>query len=233
METQDVKNVAVAEEAAVQNTNTEKTEAAADGSHFEHVKETLDLLYKYFPKAFIKEGNCLPLKIGIFDDLKAAVPSHEGLSISKVRAALRLYTTRLRYLYSLKEGAARIDLDGNEVEVVTAEHAKFAKDRFKEINDKRKANRPKPQNVQRADKNPKNSHKKAAPKRQQFKVNGTKPEISDLKKGCQVLVLSGERHFVRGVVAEDAVRDIVSVTLLTGMTISCKLDRILLPAVNK
>ncbi len=233
METQDVKNVAVAEEAAVQNTNTEKTEAAADGSHFEHVKETLDLLYKYFPKAFIKEGNCLPLKIGIFDDLKAAVPSHEGLSISKVRAALRLYTTRLRYLYSLKEGAARIDLEGNEVEVVTAEHAKFAKDRFKEINDKRKANRPKPQNVQKADKNPKNSHKKAAPKRQQFKVNGTKPEISDLKKGCQVLVLSGERHFVRGVVAEDAVRDIVSVTLLTGMTISCKLDRILLPAVNK
>ena len=89
METQDLKNVAVAEETVAQNTNTEKSEAVADGSHFEHVKETLDLLYKYFPKAFIKEGNCLPLKIGIFDDLKAAVPSHEGLSISKVRAALR------------------------------------------------------------------------------------------------------------------------------------------------
>ncbi len=233
METQEIKNATAATEEAVATANTEKTEAAVEGSHFEHVKETLDLLYKYFPKAFIKEGNCRPLKIGIFDDLKAAVPAHEGLSISKVRAALRLYTTRLRYLYSLKEGAARVDLEGNEVEVVTAEHSKFAKDRFKEINDKRKANRPAKANAPKSEKSTKNFHKKPfnnQGKRPAPKIQGVKPEISDLKKGRQVLVLSGERHFVRGTVAEDAVRDTVSVTLMTGMTISCKLDRVLLPA---
>ncbi len=234
METQDIKNTAaVTEETAVENNTAEKKDTQVDGSHFEHVKETLDLLYKYFPKAFIKEGNCRPLKIGIFDDLKAAVAEHEGLSISKVRAALRLYTTRLRYLFSLKEGTARVDLNGNEVEIVTAEHAKFAKERFKEINDKRKANRPAPQNAGKNEK--KNSHKKpfAAKRPRPNKINGTKPEIADLKKGRQVLVLSGERHFVRGTVAEDAVRDTVFVTLLTGMTISCKIDRVLLPAANK
>ena len=94
--------------------NFKKEEVKADKNvHFEHVKETLELLYKTFPKAFVKDGEVKPLKIGIFDDLKERIASVEGLSITKVRAALRMYTARLKYLYSVKEGVARIDLDGN------------------------------------------------------------------------------------------------------------------------
>ena len=81
------------------------SEVKADKNvHFEHVKETLELLYKTFPKAFVKDGEVKPLKIGIFDDLKERIASVEGLSITKVRAALRMYTARLKYLYSVKEG---------------------------------------------------------------------------------------------------------------------------------
>ena len=43
METQEIKNATAATEEAVATANTEKTEAAVEGSHFEHVKETLDL----------------------------------------------------------------------------------------------------------------------------------------------------------------------------------------------
>ena len=233
METQDIAKTAETVENTAEVKNAVAKESQ-DGSHFEHVKETLDLLYKYFPKAFIKEGNCRPLKIGIFDDLKAAVPSYEGLSISKVRAALRLYTTRLRYLYCLKEGAARIDLEGNEVEVVSAEHAQFALDRFKEINSKRKVNT-------RAKNGPAKAEKPAFKKKTNFKkerpapkIPGTKATLGDLTSGRQVLVLSSSRHYVRGTIADDAQKEnAISVTLLSGMTITCQLDRILLPVDQK
>lgn len=111
------------------------------GSRAAHIKEALELLYDKFPKAFIREGDLKPLKVGILDDLKKLVPEIDGMTTSKLRAAVRLYCTRLRYLFSVREGAARIDLDGNEVEQVSAEHAAYAKERFAELNEIRKKKR--------------------------------------------------------------------------------------------
>ena len=116
---------------------------AITGSHQEHIQEALELLYKHFPKAFIKEGDCKPLKVGILDDLKPLIADIPGLSISKVRAAVRFYTSRLRYFFAMREGAMRIDLEGNEVEPVTSEHAEYAHGRFTEINAKRRPAKPK------------------------------------------------------------------------------------------
>ena len=62
METQDNKEQVVAKEAA-----------PAEGTHFDHVKETLELLYKTFPKVFIKDGDVKPLKIGIFELLLISI----------------------------------------------------------------------------------------------------------------------------------------------------------------
>lgn len=120
-------------------------EQEANGTHQDHVKEALELLYVHFPKAFIKDGNCKALKIGILDDLKQRVAEIDNLSTSKVRAAVRVYTSRLRYLYAVREGAPRVDLDGNEVDVVNAEHATYARERFNEINAKRRPAKPKKQ----------------------------------------------------------------------------------------
>ena len=51
----------------VENAKESSAEKNAEtGSHFEQVKESMELLYKAFPKAFVKEGDCKPLKIGIF-----------------------------------------------------------------------------------------------------------------------------------------------------------------------
>lgn len=110
------------------------------GTRAEHVREALAILYEHFPKAFVREntGDARPLKIGILDDLKKEVPNLPGMTMSKLRSAVRLYCTRLRYLFNVREGAQRIDLHGNEVEAVTAEHAKYAKERFEQINEERK-----------------------------------------------------------------------------------------------
>ena len=207
------------------DTSVEQNKTEVEGSHFDHVKESLEILYKAFPKAFIKEGDAKPLKIGIFDDLKSRISSLDGLSVSKVRAALRLYTSRLKYLYSVKEGAVRVDVDGNECgDVVSAEHASYAKERIKEINAKRQ---PAKQNVK-----PKKNFKKANPKfnkKPAFRIEGDKPSVDDLKSGTEVLVLSSEQHFVRGVVAQDASANVVYVTLKSGLTVNLPLDRVLIP----
>lgn len=206
------------------------SEVKADKNvHFEHVKETLELLYKTFPKAFVKDGEVKPLKIGIFDDLKERIASVEGLSITKVRAALRMYTARLKYLYSVKEGVARIDLDGNATEdLVNAQHESYAKERIAEINAKRKPQKPK-NNAGKKNfvKKPFNGNKPQAKK--PFKIEGDKVNVEDLKQGTEVLVLSSEQHFVRGVVAQDAAKDTVYVTLKSGLTVNLPLQRVLLP----
>lgn len=111
---------------------------AITGTHQEHIQEALEMLYTRFPKAFIKEGDCKPLKVGILDDLKPKIEEITGLSVSKVRAAVRFYTSRLRYFYAMREGAMRVDLEGNEVEPVNSEHAAYARARFAEINAKRR-----------------------------------------------------------------------------------------------
>lgn len=206
------------------------SEVKADKNvHFEHVKETLELLYKTFPKAFVKDGEVKPLKIGIFDDLKERIASVEGLSITKVRAALRMYTARLKYLYSVKEGVARIDLDGNATkDLVNAQHESYAKERIAEINSKRKPQKPK-NNAGKKNfvKKPFNGNKPQAKK--PFKIEGDKANVEDLKQGTEVLVLSSEQHCVRGVVAQDAAKDTVYVTLKSGLTVNLPLQRVLLP----
>ncbi len=241
---------AVNNEVATAEVETQKTDAGdakvaqPEGSRFDHIKETLELLYKLFPNAFIKEGNCKPLKIGIFADLRAAIEGRDDVTITKVRAALSFYTSRLRYLFSLKEGAKRVGLNGEEGEVVSKEHADFAKAKFDEINSKRKVNN-KPKKAPRRFNKPnaqgpkanfaakgKNNFKKNDKKPQSRPIPGRKADLSELSIGTQVLVVSSESHFVRGSVAELNGTS-VAVTLHTGMTVSLPLDRIMIPTAKQ
>ncbi len=192
-----------------------KAEASQEGSHFEHVKESLDILCQRFPKAFIKEGDCVPLKIGIFNDLRAACEGVEGLSVSKIRAAVRFYTSRLRYLFCLKEGARRVGISGEDAGEVSKEHAEFALAKFKEINGARKK---------------KNGQRKPGKGR---RPQAQKPSLEDLRKGVEVRVMTSDRRSVPGTVAEDAAAGHVSVTLNTGMTISVSPDRLFIPGARK
>ncbi|MDX7992373.1 RNA chaperone ProQ [Xenorhabdus littoralis] len=90
-------------------------------------KEVIAFLAERFPLCFAAEGEARPLKIGIFQDIVERIQGEECLSKTQLRSALRLYTSSWRYLYGVKEGAQRVDLDGNacgELEVEHIEHAR-------------------------------------------------------------------------------------------------------------
>lgn len=76
-------------------------------------KEVIAFLAERFPHCFSAEGEARPLKIGIFQDLVDRVAGEMNLSKTQLRSALRLYTSSWRYLYGVKPGATRVDLDGN------------------------------------------------------------------------------------------------------------------------
>ncbi len=95
----------------------------------------IDWLIEHFPNAFFKKGNQIkPLKIGIFDDI---IDFYERLdtppfSKKSLREALSYYSASPAYLNCQKENAARIDIYGNEVDVVTQEQARYAHQRYLE-----------------------------------------------------------------------------------------------------
>ncbi|WP_445158203.1 ProQ/FINO family protein [Halomonas sp. E14] len=78
--------------------------------------------YQRYPKAFFK-GHTRPLQVGIHHALAAREPWPEKL----VRRALAGYVNLPRYLKAVREGAVRIDLEGQpagEVDAQAGEHAR-------------------------------------------------------------------------------------------------------------
>jgi len=95
--------------------------------------KTIDWLVEHFPAAFLKKSNQVkPLKIGIFDDIIDFYERLESPPFSKktLREALNYYSSSPAYLSCQKANAARVDIYGNEVDVVTEEQAKYARQRF-------------------------------------------------------------------------------------------------------
>ena len=96
---------------------------------------TIDFLAENFPAAFFKKSNQVkPLKIGIFDDIIDFYERLESPPFSKkaLREALNYYSASPAYLNSQKANAARVDLYGNEVDIVSDEQAKYAHQRYQQ-----------------------------------------------------------------------------------------------------
>ncbi len=89
----------------------------------------LQWLTETFPNAF-DNSNCIrPLKLGILHDilLHADKAEDAGISKSKLREAVVLFTRRLDYLACLKAREMRIDLHGKPTDVfVSADEAERA-----------------------------------------------------------------------------------------------------------
>lgn len=93
--------------------------------HAEHVRA---LLVHRFPKCFAGQGEPKkPLKIGIGLDVLLMMPELSGYSIG---VALEDYTWGRRYCESMKVGAPRIGLDGEEDGAVTESEAQQAMHRL-------------------------------------------------------------------------------------------------------
>jgi len=97
--------------------------------------KTIDWLIEHFPAAFFKKTTQIkPLKIGIFDDIIDFYERLDSPPFSKktLREALNYYSASPAYLSSQKTDTARVDLFGNEVDVVTDDQAKYAHQRYQQ-----------------------------------------------------------------------------------------------------
>jgi ProP effector len=92
-------------------------------------------LNEHFPAAFFKKARDIkPLKVGIFDDI---IDFYERLdtppfSKKELREAINYYSASPAYLSCQKTDTARVDLFGNEVDVVTEEQARYAHQRHQQ-----------------------------------------------------------------------------------------------------
>lgn len=166
-------------------------------------KDIINYLSQQFPNCFSLEGEAKPLKIGIFQDIITHLESSELLSKTKLRVALRTYTMSWRYLYSIKEGANRVDLDGNATEVITKEQMEHAQQLLKES---------KQQAKERA-----KLKRKAAPK------PNRKPRA--LKIGDSVKVNVGKKPIKGQIITIE--KDQIKVKVGTGMELTVKPEHII------
>jgi ProP effector len=90
--------------------------------------EALTWLSTTFPQSFDTTVSIAPLKLGIMDDilLHADKAMEAGISKSKLREAVVIFTRRIDYLTCLKAREMRVDLLGNPVAQVTEEEAERA-----------------------------------------------------------------------------------------------------------
>ena len=108
-------------------------------------------LAEAFPKAFFTyEARRKPLKVGIHDDIRAALGDAVA---NELRATLGYYCNNDAYLRQCVTGAARIDLEGSLAGSVTAEQAEHAAELLRRRRAKRarktalKPEPPSPQNL--------------------------------------------------------------------------------------
>ena len=104
--------------------------------------QTARALLKEFQEKFPAFREYMPLTIGIDKQLFALYPE---LSRKSLRVALGIHTNSLRYLKMMEKAKNRFDLEGKEVEEVTAEHRAHAttvlRERAKKVAEQRKAQR--------------------------------------------------------------------------------------------
>ncbi len=99
-------------------------------------KEIIAYLTEKFPACFSLKGEVKPLKIGIFQDLAEKLAGDETVSKTRLRQALRHYTSSWRYLKAIKVGVARVDVDGQKVAEIDEEQAQYASKTLKESQEK-------------------------------------------------------------------------------------------------
>lgn len=85
-------------------------------------------LAERFPAAFDTTQSIQPLSLGIMTDILeyAAEASVLGISRSKLREAVVVFTRRVEYLVCLKSKDMRVDLNGKPVMMVSEEQAEHA-----------------------------------------------------------------------------------------------------------
>ncbi len=96
-------------------------------------RQIIEWLIEHFPEAFSKSPTQIkPLKIGIYDDIADYYDRLDTPSFSKkmLKEALSYYSGSPSYLLNQKVNTPRVDLFGNEVDVVTEAQSRYANERY-------------------------------------------------------------------------------------------------------
>lgn len=99
-------------------------------------KEIIAYLAEKFPACFSIDGQAKPLKIGIFQELAEKLEGDETVSKTRLRQALRHYTSSWRYLKAIKVGVFRVDTEGENAAEIDQEQADYAAKTLKESQEK-------------------------------------------------------------------------------------------------
>ncbi len=200
------------------------SDAQVNSQKLTNTKDIIAYLAEKFPLCFILEGEAKPLKIGLFQDLAEALQDDERVSKTQLRQALRQYTSNWRYLHGCREGAVRVDLQGNPAGVLEAEHVAHAAQQLADakarVAEKRKAEAAvkKAQQKQRprkpANKNTKHFNKPSL----------SAVDFSQISVGSVVKVKAGD-HAKKATVVE-VLKDSARVQLENGLVMSVAADRL-------
>ena len=221
-----------------------QAEALSEPQKLANNKEIIAYLADKFPLCFSLEGEAKPIKIGLFQDLAEALKDDPLVSKTQLRHALRQYTSNWRYLHGCREGAVRVDLQGNPAGILEQEHvehaarqlseakAKFAEKRAAEKAANAKAAKKRPVRNKMAnkqnstDKESQKSNKKTFARNEQRKpkIVLNSVDMAGLQKGSHVKVKVGDN--VKRAVVLELVKDGARVELENGLIISVTPDRL-------
>ena len=210
-------------------------------------KEIISYLAEKFPACFSLEGAIKPLKIGIFQELATQLADDDVVSKTRLRQALRHYTSSWRYLKSIKAGSFRIDLAGKDAEEIDEAQAEYALKTLKESQEKFGNKKAKDKSAKKSYNNTVNANSKSATaksttdndkRKAKFKtVRSSKPssvkkevkpleavESASIKVDQKVRVQLGNSP-MNATITEISGKDI-SVQLDSGMVIKTKIQNI-------
>ena len=198
-------------------------------------KDVIAYLSQQFPHCFSLEGEAKPLKVGIFQDIVERLGESSQLSKTKLRLALRSYTMSWRYLYSIKAGANRVDLDGNHCEPITDENIHYAQEQLKASKAKVQAKRiaegktakktPKPKQKPRTQStHSENKRKPSKPASEKMK-NVQPVKLDELQIGGQVKIVLGSKPVTATVISVE--KEHIRVKVASGIELTVTSEHVI------
>ncbi|WP_426356925.1 RNA chaperone ProQ [Pseudocolwellia sp. HL-MZ19] len=190
-------------------------------------KEIIAYLAEKFPACFSIEGPAKPLKIGIFQDLAEKLTDDETVSKTRLRQALRHYTSSWRYLKSVKVGSIRVDIDGNDAAEIDQVQADYASKTLKESQEKFGNNKPKENNTKKQYKDRKPAKDQNAKPDQKAKFKAVKStKRSSVKTEVKLQPVSAESIIVGKKVKVQLSNSPMNATIteVSGKDITVQLD---------
>lgn len=191
-------------------------------------KAVIAYLIEKFPLCF-SLTQPKPLKVGIFQDLVENLQTEEDLSKTKLRQAIRQYTSSWAYLASCQAGANRVDLNGEscgELDQQQAEHAAQRLAESKAIVAERQAARKAKFAEEKAKRQAKGRKEQTRKTRRPAKPALTSVDLSKLQSNHKVKIKAGNR--TQNATVLEVLKDGARVELENGLVMNITADRLYL-----